>query len=636
MKIAYSHLLKKINSNPRIEELSDKLFQLGHEHEIDGNILNMEFTPNRGDCLSVNGILRDLAVFYDVDLNNEIYEGELKALQLNFTNNAKNECPHISFLKIEIEGEPAPYSGALLDYFSDLKLNSNNLFTDISNFISYETGQPTHCYDFSKINDDLVLDKIDHIHEFETLLGKKIKLTDTNLVFLKGKEIINLAGIIGSKSTACSKQTRTVLVECAYFNPEEILGKSTRYDIQSDAAHKFERGVNHESHESVLRRLIKIVADHSKIRSIELFSENYKEFKKTSIPLDVDSVNKIIGISISEKQYKNYLLKLGFIILDQEVLVPAHRNDIKTQNDLAEEIARVVGYDNIERKEISLPTVLQKNKSLTEKGVKTFLVNHGFYEVINAPFVPDSSDISIKVDNPLDSNREFLRTNLKNSLINNLLYNERRQKDSIKLFEISDLYVFNPELKKDKVLGIIASGREGRSYVNFSKKINNDYLRELFQDLLPEKILNFELIPRNTLNTKIKNEIFYLELSLHDISHNALKYKATPKSFDDFVKYQPISEFPSSFRDISFSVSDPLQFKTLEKLLLNYKHNLLKEVFIFDYYNNEKLNEIKIGFRFIFQSKDETITDINISKILDDIVNLTLALESIKIPGLTR
>ena len=636
MKIACSHLLEKINSNPSIEELSDKLFQLGHEHEIDGNILNMEFTPNRGDCLSINGILRDLAAFYDVDFNHEIYKEKLKPLQLNFTNNAKNECPHISFLKIEIEGEPMPYSGVLLDYFSDLKLNTNNLFTDISNYISYETGQPTHCYDFSKINNDLVLDKIDYTHEFETLLEKKINLTGTNLVFLKGKEIINLAGIIGSKSTSCSKQTRTVLVECAYFNPEEILGKSTRYDIQSDAAHKFERGVNPESHESVLRRLIKIVADHSKIRSVELFSENYKEHKKTFIPLEVDTINKIIGISISEKNYKDYLLKLGFIILDQEVLVPPYRNDVKTQNDLAEEIARVIGYNNIEHKEISLPNALQKNKSYTEKNVKSFLVDHGFYEVINAPFVPDSSDISIKVDNPLDSNREFLRTNLKNSLINNLLYNERRQKDSVKLFEISDLYAFDTKLKKDKVLGIIASGREGRSYVNFSKKINNSYLRELFQDLIPGKIFNFELIPRNILNTKIKNDIFYSEISLYDVTLNTLEYKATPKSFDNFVKYQPISEFPSSFRDISFLVLDPLQFKTLEKLLLNYKHELLKEVFIFDYYKNEKLNEIKIGFRFIFQSKDETITDINIKKILDDIVNISLDLESIKIPGLTR
>ena len=119
----------------------------------------------------------------------------------------------------------------------------------------------------------------------------------------------------------------------------------------------------------------------------------------------------------------NYLKKLGFIIQDDVITVPAFRSDIKTQNDLAEEVARVIGYNNIAREDINIPKNHNHNHNDIENKLRYFLLDHGFYEVINSPFVPISSDEAIKVDNPLDSNRVFLRTNLTNSLLDNLLYN---------------------------------------------------------------------------------------------------------------------------------------------------------------------------------------------------------------------
>ena len=183
MKIAYKHLVKNIIANPSIDEISNRLFQLGHEHEIENNIFNMEFTPNRGDCLSLNGLLRDLSVFYDVDANQEIYDEKLNILDIDFENFAQDICPQISFLKIEIESIPEKYKDYLNDYFIDLNLNKNNFFTDISNYISYENGQPTHCYDANKINGKLVFQELDTDQEFKTLLGKKINLTNKNPVF---------------------------------------------------------------------------------------------------------------------------------------------------------------------------------------------------------------------------------------------------------------------------------------------------------------------------------------------------------------------------------------------------------------------------------------------------------------------
>ena len=157
MKIVYSHLLNFLEKKPSLEELSDKLFQLGHEHEIEGEVIDLEITPNRGDCLSLKGIARDLNHFYKADLDTEHYDADIPESNLVFENKAEDLCPNISFVEIEIEGKVKDYAPYLENYFKDLKLNKNNLFTDISNYLAYETGQPTHCYDDSRINVPLLL-----------------------------------------------------------------------------------------------------------------------------------------------------------------------------------------------------------------------------------------------------------------------------------------------------------------------------------------------------------------------------------------------------------------------------------------------------------------------------------------------
>ena len=634
MKISYDHLVQYIQENPTIEQVSDSLFQLGHEHEIEGNIFDMEFTPNRGDCLSINGLLRDLGVFYTIELNQDIYKEKLEEFQLDFENQLENICPQISFLKLEIDQIPELYKNSLEDYFSVLGLNKNNFFTDVSNYLSYETGQPTHCYDANTINNKLIFHEIESDEEFETLLDRKIYLKGKNAVFSLNNKVINLAGVVGGKSTSCSTNTKTVIVECAFFQPEAIIGKSVKYDIQSEASHKFERGVDRECQDKVLRRFIKVVAEHTSIKNMSIVSYEYEENKIHQIPVNIHKINQIIGIDLSENEYLNHLKKLGFVIQDGVIKVPAFRSDIKTQNDLAEEVTRVIGYDNILRADINIPKNEKHNDKDIENKLRYFLLDHGFYEVINSPFVPLSSDEAIKVDNPLDSNREFLRTNLINSLVDNLLYNERRQKESIKLFEISDIYTSNNAHHKKRKLSIIASGRVGLNYQDFSKKINKKYLENIFQEILPNKNFNFKILSRDSLDTKIKNEIVSLEVDIDIFSNDILSYKEKSKPPEHFHKYSPVSELPSSFKDISYSIKDYTKIKDLQDLLLNFKSDLIKDMFIFDYFKNEKLEEIKIGFRFIFQSKEQTLTSSQIELIYNDIVNQSLKIDGVSIPGI--
>jgi len=635
VKIAYKHLVQYIEESPSIEHLSNKLFQLGHEHEIDGDIFDMEFTPNRGDCLSINGLLRDLAVFYKVDLDQEIFSEKLNELQLDFENLSESNCPKISFLKLEIDQVPETYKNSLDNYFLDLGLNKNNFFTDVSNYLSYETGQPTHCYDANTINGKLLFHEIEKDKEFETLLDKKITLKNKNSVFSLNNEVINLAGVVGGKSTSCSADTKTVIIECAFFKPEAIIGKSVKYDIQSEASHKFERGVDPDCQDRVLRRFISLVSEHTNIKDMSIIAFEYEDNPIHQLPVNIHKINQIIGTNITEDDYLNYLSKLKFNIEKGIIKVPSYRSDVKTQNDLAEEVARVIGYDNIPASEISIPKNEKTDHKDIENKLRFFLLDHGFYEVINSPFVRrPAEEEAIRVDNPLDSNREFLRTNITNSLIENLLFNERRQKDSIKLFEISDIYSFNGTINKRRKLCLIASGRVGLNYEDFSKKINMKYASNLFKEILPNVDFDFQLLSRDTLDTKIKNEIIGLEVSLDKFPNDILTYKEVSSSPEYFNKYRPISDLPSSFKDISYSVKDYSKMKELQGLLLGYQSDIVKDIYIFDYFNNIKTEETKIGFRFIFQSKKTTLTAEEIDMVYTDIVNNSLSIKGVTIPGM--
>ena len=263
-------------------------------------------------------------------------------------------------------------------------------------------------------------------------------------------------------------------------------------------------------------------------------------------------------------------------------------------------------------------------------------MNNGFYEIINNPFVNKNEKNSIKVDNPIDTNKKFVRQNLKNSLIDKMLYNEKRQKDSVKLFEISNTYY----LEKDKVIetkkiGIIASGRIDKNYEDFSKKIDEKYISSIL-DLIGLKDIYSSIISRESLESKNRNKIIYAEIDFADIKTNSINTKNITLPPKDFNKYVKISEFPSSIRDLSFSVYDANSLEQLQELILNFSDPLLKETFIFDFYNNQEKELLKIGFRFIFQSPKRTIKDEDVENVINDIIDKALLINKIEIPGLKK
>ena len=259
MKIHINHLKRFIKDDINADELSEKLMQLGHENTYQKGIFDLEITPNRGDCLSIKGILRELNNFYNVDPAFKTFDGKIEELDFNFINCTEKDCPVINFLHIEVDKIPSQYKSYLQSYFDELNINKNNFFTDISNYVSYEQGNPTHCYDLEKVGGQLILEKLKKKGSFKTLTGKSIDLRESDLVFTNGKNVLNLAGVMGGESTSCNNDTKKVLIECAFFKPKSLIGKSIKYDLNSEAAYKFERGVDPLMLENALRRFISIV-----------------------------------------------------------------------------------------------------------------------------------------------------------------------------------------------------------------------------------------------------------------------------------------------------------------------------------------------------------------------------------------
>lgn len=631
MKILYRDLVKFLSEKPSLEILSDKLFQLGHEHEIDGEIFDMELTPNRGDCLSLMGLARDLNIFFGTSNHLEVFNDHIENYELDFVNKSPEACPKISFLELEVDGNISQYKSYLERFFSGLGNKKVNFFTDISNYLSYELGQPTHCFDKDKIDGQIIFENKICNQEFETLVGSKINIKDQNCIFSINNKIISLAGVMGGISTACTSDTQKVLVECAYFNPETIIGKSIKYNLTSDAAHKFERGVDIQSQEMVLRRFIKIVQDHASLKSIKLQTIDNDMHEQITIPINIKKINSILGTSLDQADYLEYLQKLYFSVSDY-IEVPSHRHDINTQNDLAEEIARVIGYNNIKSQQINLKK-LSINSDNTGMYLSNYFIQNGFNEIINYPFTSKKQDISINIDNPLDSNRQSFRTSLKDALIENLLYNERRQKDSVKLFEISDIYHKEKDsIKQEKKIGLIISGRLNNNYQDFTKKLDKKYLSNLLREFY--NLFTIEEISRDGLDTKNKDKIFYAEASIDDIATEHLNFEHANTNDINFIKYKPISQFPSSTRDFSFEITDMSKVSDIIEYFDGISDDILKKIFIFDFYKNIKSNSVKIGYRFIFQSTTKTLSDDDIQEKVSEILNPVIAMDGISIPGM--
>ena len=307
----------------------------------------------------------------------------------------------------------------------------------------------------------------------------------------------------------------------------------------------------------------------------------------------------------------------------------------------------MIGYDNIASKALALPVKAKKIEANFEELCRDYLVNNGFFEVVNFPFNDNQDDLAISVDNPLDKQRSKMRVCITKSLKENVVFNQNRQKDSIKFFEFSDIYTKDGNENK---LAVIVSGRTNKNFKEFNAPLDYSYLKGLINTIFSEILgqeLNFELDKSNNydlyekiycddihigrigkltkefVGSKTKTPVFSFEIALNNLQ---LPVK----------KQSKISDFPASYRDLSFSLHSYENLGELSALIKRHKKfsELMTDCFVFDLFENKKQNILKVGYRFKFQSIENNITDEETEAVMKLLIKESLQIDGINIEGL--
>ena len=654
MKILYSRLLEAINSKPKIEDLCEDLTLIGIEVDevksFQGDkIIDFDLTPNRGDCFSVKGLARDYCAFKDKKLSlppKVYFKGNNKLIK-KIKLSSKEGCSAYSAISISNLNPKKKFPEKISKSLKAAGIQTIHPLVDIVNFVMLESGQPMHVFDLDKISGDIEV-RFAKPKETIKILGEKdLKLAKDCLVIADDKEPIALAGISGGLNHSVSKKTKNFLIESAYFDPGAIKGRARRYGFQTDASQRFERGVDFNLHDEALKHVVNIVQDiyQTDISEIETIKNKYFP-KNKKINISIHDINQKLGTSLKENFVKSILkrLEIKLIKVNKSNLtfeVPSHRFDLSIKEDLVEEIARIVGYDNLPQiKAEQVSQNYEKSNYDFTNVIKTLMKNKGFNEVINYSFLDKKiledlglKENSISLKNPLNNSLSTLRTSLLPSLTSNLDFNINRGQNFLKIFEIGKTFSKENPLE---TLSFAALIFDDEKFKNWNSNQNYDfyYLKGILEDFFEEfrvdniswkKTKNDLLHPYESADIYYKNNLIGSVGSIHPKFLKKLDLKKPFHFFEikvdllprnDLRKLKAPSIYPTSQRDFSFEVDKNITFEQIDKCIKESSEAFLISSKIFDVYAGKNIPEDKksIAFRVSWGSSKKTLSEDEINE----------------------
>ena len=672
LELKYSEDHEGILVLDKNEKIGSSLYSV-----IGDEILHFDITPNRPDCLSVIGITREIIAI----LNTHKFDYKIneKYLYLNTLNNFQSKkSKNIDVQNLNFE-KCLRYSGSEISsivvenspfWIKDRLIKSGlrpiNNIVDVTNYVMMELGQPLHAFDLSKIKTKKIEVKSSKNKEkFKSLDGENRELNSNILSITDGAQSIGLAGIIGGFNSEIDSKTKNIFLESACFEMSNIRQSSKELGLNTDASHRFERGVPIELSIIALNRAIALIDDINKKEIIingnwDLYSKNIKINPNKKQNLTGQRYKKIIGESITRKETANILNSLGFNAsasktnetnFTQEVKIPYWRSDITIEDDLIEEIARIKGYDNLSSEPLQYPknNIPVDNNIMYRNNIRNEMKSMGYIETINYPTINNTEynltnlnvNSPIKLQNPINKKNNILRPNLKTGLINNISINSKKypEIDSWKFYELGRIFNLGNMDNKYQLpdqsysLGIISSGLISKTnwnsipdQINFYtfkgdldriiksmgikiefKKNNNYYFYSEKSALLFSE--NVEIgsignINEQTLakfNVKLK-EVLYCELNL-DKLENSINYN------NEFTKTSP---YPLAIRDLSLTVDKNVLSNQISDII---KQNpLVTDLNVIDVYSDLKPEKKSITIRITYQSFNETLNNLKIDE----------------------
>ncbi len=619
-------------------------------------ILDIGLTPNRGDAASVYGIARDLAatgVGELISLPEASTIAGSKDCKIKVTIEVKNGC--YEFLGRYIEGvKNLPSPSVIAKPLESIGFSSKVALVNISNYTMLEFGRPNHIYDADKIAGNVVVRKAKNGERFIALGGDEIILDSEVLVIADNNKVLAIAGVIGGELSKVDENTKNIFLEVATFNPIEIALSGRKLNINTDARYRFERRVDPGISKFFMNYLTDMISrncggEASKVVETVGDQPNYI----SEIAFSADSINKIAGFEIAELKAKEILQKLGFVFDENRIKIPTHRlGDITGEADLAEEVLRVYGFENIPTADILINSSELLNYR-REKNISERLRTRALGEVISWSFMDEEVAKSfgfnnlIALGNPISSELSVMRPSIIPNLLDFAVKNLSRGFNNFAFFENGNIFA---KEYKDLQLSCISGIRVG----NFSAKSVHEKERKAdFYDVKADVFALCEGLLLNPENLNITKDmpLYYhpyrsaafklrnkLIAYLGEIHPNTLKkfdIKENVVGFEVFLDNLPsinpknarskleLSDFQSVNRDFAFIVDKDLETSSLLKVIKSTNKSLIEEVTIFDIYSGKGIDEGKksIALSVKLQPKEKTLSDKEIEQVCVNIIN---------------
>ncbi|MCK1977423.1 phenylalanine--tRNA ligase subunit beta [Jeotgalicoccus huakuii] len=632
---------------------------------LSDQVLDFDLTPNRKDALSMIGAAYETSALFGGEVkapNISVNEAE-ETVTINVKNEDSSAVPFYALREVkDIVIQPAPLWMQVRLIKAGIRPINN--VVDISNYVLLEFGQPLHMFDKDRIQaDEIVTRRAEENEKFTTLDGKERVLSAEDIVITNGEYPIALAGVMGGLNTEVTDQTTSVVIESALFDPVRVRKTSSRLNLRSEASMRFEKGPSHEFVLAALNRAAYLLEKYASATTLNgISSDGVLNLEDSVITTSAAFINNRLGTDLPSSEILNTLERLGLGAKKSgdmiEVIVPSRRDDLKIPEDISEEVARIYGYDNV-------PSSLPKYSKITPgrltdeqakvRVIKRQLNAHGLSEAINYALTSEDRigeftqiKEGLKLLMPMSEDRSILRTSLIPHLVDNTTYNVNRQQKNVAIFEIGNIFVTNGQDKlPDEVLKIagLMTGIHHQTQWEKSGQASDFYTLKGIVEAIFEKLnlsdrVNFhsasqfdELHPGRSAEITIDHKVVGLIGELHPTyaeAHDLGQTVVFELNLEEIFSYKTgnilyefLPKYPSISRDIALEVEDSVSVQTIIDTMKSNATKHLIDVYPFDVYQGEHIEEGKksVALRLTYLDREQTLTDKDVEALHQPVID---------------
>lgn len=630
---------------------------------LNQTVIDFEITPNRPDCLSIEGLGRETAVSLNVPFKNphknideQIVEDKesLEGLSVEIT--APDLCyRYVARVVKNVKIGPSPEW--MVKRLNSCGVRSINNIVDITNYVMLEMGQPMHAFDINSIEGKHITvrrankdEKIITLDDQERILNKNM------LVIADAKKPVAIAGVMGGQNSEIEDNTTTVVFESAVFYGGSVRKTAKAVGLRTEASSRYEKGLSQENALRAANRAVELVellgAGEAVDGKIDVYPTKQKVNK---IPLNSTRINQLLGTDLSKEEMVEILEKLDMKIENDIVIPPYFRQDVEQLADIAEEVLRFHGYDKLGSTLINAETTFGcKNKEQKmSDDISKFLVNSGLSEICTFSFINEKElekcnvvgenaylKEAVRIQNPLSEDYTIMKTTSVPTMMQMLANNNNYKNKDVKLFDVSRVYqnkngaIEKGELPLESDILTIGIYGENDDFYTLKGLVENiaqivgiarlDIRKEKSNSMYhPGRCANLnvgndivatfgEANPLITRNYGISQRVLLAEINLNKLNKYGRKNN----------KYVPIAKFPAVERDIAMVIDEKIEVGEIEKIIQKKAKKNLEEAKLFDVYRSEKLGENKksVAYTLKFRLPDRTLTDEEINGIMKEIV----------------